>query len=51
MSRNWRGNGSEEDRNCDGDCIKSDIERVGGKKTMTDRTNWRLPTESEVREK
>ena len=29
MPRKWRGNGGEEDRNCDGDCIKSDIERVG----------------------
>ena len=23
------GNGGEEDRNCDGGCIKSDLERVG----------------------
>ena len=22
MTRKWRGNGGEEDRNCDGDCIK-----------------------------
>ena len=29
MPRKWRGNGGEEDRNCDGDCIESDIERVG----------------------
>ena len=28
MPRKWRGNGGEEDRNCDGDCIKNDIERV-----------------------
>ena len=25
----WRGNGGEEHRNCDGDCIKSNIERGG----------------------
>ena len=29
MPRMWRGNGGEEDRNCDGDCIESDLERVG----------------------
>ena len=29
MPRKWRGNGGEEDRNCDGHCIKSDLERVG----------------------
>ena len=26
---NWRRKGSEEDRNCDGNCIKRDLERVG----------------------
>ena len=31
MSIKWRGNGDEEDRNCDGDCITSHLERVGGK--------------------
>ena len=29
MPRKWKGNAGEEDRNCDGDCIKSDPERVG----------------------
>ena len=29
IPRKWRGNGGEEDRNCDGDCIESDLERVG----------------------
>ena len=29
MPRKWRGNGGEEDRNYDGDCIESDLERVG----------------------
>ena len=29
MPREWRGNGDEEDRNCDGDYIKNDLERVG----------------------
>ena len=29
VPRKWRGNGGEEDRNCDGDCINSDLERVG----------------------
>ena len=29
MPRKWMGNGGEEDRNCDGGCIKSDIKRVG----------------------
>ena len=29
MSKRWRGNGAEEDRNCDGGCIESDLERVG----------------------
>ena len=29
MPRKWRGNGGEEDRSCDGDYIKSNLERVG----------------------
>ena len=29
MPRKWRGNGGEEDRNFDGDCIEIDLERVG----------------------
>ena len=38
MPRKWRGNGSEEDKNCDGDCIESDLERVGDEcKKMIDR--------------
>ena len=28
MPRKWRERGSEEDRNCDGDCTKRDLERV-----------------------
>ena len=28
-SRKRRGNGGKEDRNCYGDCIKSDLEKVG----------------------
>ena len=38
MPRKWRGNGGEEDKNCDGDCIESDLERVGDEcKKMIDR--------------
>ena len=37
MPRKWRGNGDEEDRNCDGDCIKSHIERVEREWGKTDR--------------
>ena len=46
------GSGGEEDRNCDGDCIKSDINRVGeaGIK-MIDIRNWKLLTDSVVTEK
>ena len=29
VPRKWRGHGGEEDRNCDGVCIKRDLERVG----------------------
>ena len=29
MPRKWTENGGEEDRNCEGDCIKSNLERVG----------------------
>ena len=29
LSRQWRGNGGEEDQNCDGACIVCDLERVG----------------------
>ena len=29
MPIKWRGNGDDEDRNCDGDCINSDLEGVG----------------------
>ena len=29
MPKEWRGNGGKEDRNCEGDCIESDIERMG----------------------
>ena len=25
----WRGNGGEDHRNCEGDCIKTNLERVG----------------------
>ena len=39
-------------RNCDGDCIKIDIERVGEEwDKIIDRRNWRLLTENVVREK
>ena len=31
------GNGEEEDRNCDRDCIKSHLEKVGGEWGKTDR--------------
>ena len=35
-----------------GDCIESDLERVGEEwKTMIDRKNWRLPTHNVIREK
>ena len=52
MPRKWSGNGGEEDRNCEGDCIKSDLERVGEEcKTGIDRWNWRLLTENVEREK
>ena len=41
MPRKWRGKGSEEDRHCDGDYIKSDLERMRGE--------WRkMPTEGIV---
>ena len=29
MTRKGRGNGGEEDQHSDGDCIESDLERVG----------------------
>ena len=46
------GNGGEEDRNCGGDCIKSDLERfVEEWGEMIDRRNWRLHIENVVREK
>ena len=48
----WRGNGGEEDRTCDGVCIKIDLERVGEEwEKLIDRRNWRLLTENVVREK
>ena len=48
----WRVNGGKEDRHCDGDCIKSDLERVGEEwKNMIDTRNWRLRTENVVRER
>ena len=34
-----------------GDCIKSDLERVGEEQKMIDRRNWILLTENVVREK
>ena len=49
--RKWRGNGGEEDRNCDGVCIKHDLEMGDEWKKMIDRRNWRLLTENVVREK
>ena len=49
MPRKWRGNGCEEDRNCDWDCIESDPERLGEEcKKMIDRKNWRLLTEKVI---
>ena len=53
MSRKWMGIGSEEDQNCDGDCIESDIERVGEEcKTLPiERRYWRMLTENVVKEK
>ena len=38
------GKGGEEDRNCDGDCTKRDIERVGEewRELVRSRRNWRL---------
>ena len=48
MPRKWRGNGGEEHRNCDGDCIGSDLERVG-EECKNHRRNWRLLTENAVR--
>ena len=45
---------AEEDRSCDGVCIRSDLERVGdeGKKEQqVGRMNWRLLLENVVREK
>ena len=47
MPRKWRGNGGEEDKNCDGDCIEGDLERVG-EECKNDRRN--LLTEKVVRE-
>ena len=40
-----------EDRNCDGDCIQSDLERVGEqwRKRATDRRNLRLDREHSER--
>ena len=29
MSRKWSGKGAEEERNCDGDSIKGDLDRMG----------------------
>ena len=28
MSGKWKGNGGDEGRNCDGDCIQRDLERL-----------------------
>ena len=50
MSRKWKGNGGEEDQNCDGDCIKNDLGRVGEKWGIIARRNWKLLTENIVRE-
>ena len=46
------GYGGEEDRNCAGVWVKSDLESVGEEwKKVIDRRNWRLLTENVVREK
>ena len=29
MPRKWRGNGGDKDQNCDGGCLKRELERVG----------------------
>ena len=34
MPRKRRGYGGEEDRNCDGDCIENDLERMGKEGTQ-----------------
>ena len=48
MPINGRARGGEQDQNCDGNCIKRDIERVGEerRKRATDRKNWRLLIET-----
>ena len=43
MPRKWMGNGGQEGRNCDGVCIKSDLERVGDEWMKNiERRNWRM---------
>ena len=39
VPRKWKENGGDEERNCDGDSLKSDLERVGEEwgKIYTDR--------------
>ena len=52
VPRKWRENGGEEDQNRDGNCVKSDLERVEEEWTKyLDRMNCRLLKENVGREK
>ena len=51
ISRKWRGMETRMTEIAMGDCIKSDLEKVGEDWNKNDRRNWRLLTENVVREK